>query len=183
MPPPKNGQPDRRGRPTRLTPAMCEQLALAVEAALTITAAAKSLGMNHSLVSRRMDKDPAFAEKIHQAQERALDTLESSVFGRAMSGDNFSTAMILNGWRRERYKPSVDVNHEISESMRALIGIWSAERDKASIPRQAPPEALPPYVDAETEDEAPGMLLLPGENPLDFARLDEANNLYEEEDE
>jgi hypothetical protein len=83
----------------------------AVVEVLTIGGACRVSGTNRSSVFRWMESDPAFRQAVHDAQEQALDVLESALYQRALAKSDTLGMFILNGRRSSIYKYTSRIEH------------------------------------------------------------------------
>lgn len=88
--------------------------------------AAKHTGINKLTAYRWRDADSQFAEAWEEALQDAADVMESSVYERALNGDNLLSMFWLKAHRHQyRDKVTVDiqaVNEEIAERMKQMEG-------------------------------------------------------------
>lgn len=86
--------------------------------------AAKHTGINKLTAYRWRDADSQFAEAWEEALQDAADVMESSVYERALNGDNLLSMFWLKAHRHQyRDKVTVDiqaVNEEIAERMKQV---------------------------------------------------------------
>lgn len=70
---------------------------------LTITAAAKSVGVRRETVWAWTKNDPEFAAALESARVEAVEVLEENAYQRAMKGDTLLTIFLIKGQKPETY--------------------------------------------------------------------------------
>ena len=68
---------------------------------LSVTTAAKAAGVDRVTAYRWRESDEAFAEAWDAAKESAIDTLETSLFERAVAKDTIAAIFMLKGHRHQ----------------------------------------------------------------------------------
>jgi hypothetical protein len=100
----------------------------ALEAQGTVLHACKAAGISRQTAYRWQREDPEFADQWDEAHEQAVDSVESVLFQKALSGDTICMIFYLKAHRpiyRDRLNIDIEqVRGEIEERM-VRIGITS----------------------------------------------------------
>lgn len=89
-----------------------------------MTGAAHSIGMSHSAVYLRRQKDPEFAERLERARDGGADCMEDALLKIGVTHKN-PTALIflLNGRRPEVYRQRIQ--NDLTNSDGSLAGLFA----------------------------------------------------------
>jgi hypothetical protein len=95
--------------------------------------AARACGVSIFTVLGYLNTDTAFEKMVNEAEARAIDKVESSIYNKALEGDVNAAKYVLNNLRANKWadKREVKVDANVKEQAKYMIKLWTDDSEDA----------------------------------------------------
>jgi len=114
-----------------------DKVLAAVARGESVAAAARRAGVSRITVYRRLQRSSTFAQAFEDAYEEGTDRLEDAAYQLAIGGDRSLLMFLLKARRPERYRETLQVEHDIGKKLADALDRAAKEVAKAA--QELPP--------------------------------------------